>query len=245
MHSDRVRYSIKNKLFMLSATVAVPFLIMVIYLIYALHSYSNAYKAIVNNMTVANNYNLNFKEEMDESLYKLVVGSVTFETVGEEEGLQNPYGMIEDLRSEFGKLMRITTDGESRAWLQILMRNIDTLEDRVDDIRTNLEAENSYDMNIEMLDNNIYIMTELVQDNIQSYIYYQTKSIEHLTQQLNDRVHTFTLFCGGAAGIAGGDGDRADYDDRGGHYQAHSGIVSGDEADLSGRFFRPGENGYP
>ncbi|MDE6994981.1 MAG: histidine kinase, partial [Lachnospiraceae bacterium] len=61
---------------------------------------------------------------------------------------------------------------------------------------TNLEAENSYDMNIEMLDNNIYIMTELVQDNIQSYIYYQTKSIEHLTQQLNDRVHTFTLFCG-------------------------------------------------
>lgn len=104
--------------------------------------------------------------------------------------------MIEDLRSEFGKLMRITTDGESRAWLQILMRNIDTLEDRVDDIRTNLEAENSYDMNIEMLDNNIYIMTELVQDNIQSYIYYQTKSIEHLTQQLNDRVHTFTLFCG-------------------------------------------------
>ena len=197
MHSDRVRYSIKNKLFMLSATVAVPFLIMVIYLIYALHSYSNAYKAIVNNMTVANNYNLNFKEEMDESLYKLVVGSVTFETVGEEEGLQNPYGMIEDLRSEFGKLMRITTDGESRAWLQILMRNIDTLEDRVDDIRTNLEAENSYDMNIEMLDNNIYIMTELVQDNIQSYIYYQTKSIEHLTQQLNDRVHTFTLFCGG------------------------------------------------
>ena len=147
-------------------------------------------------MTVANNNNLNFKEEMDESLYKLVVGSVTFETVGEEEGLQNPYGMIEDLRSEFGKLMRITTDGESRAWLQILMRNIDTLEDRVDDIRTNLEAENSYDMNIEMLDNNIYIMTELVQDNIQSYIYYQTKSIEHLTQQLNDRVHTFTLFCG-------------------------------------------------
>ena len=92
--------------------------------------------------------------------------------------------------------MSITSDGESRAWLQILMRNIDTLEDRVDDIRTNLEAENSYDMNIEMLDNNIYIMTELVQDNIQSYIYYQTKSIEHLTQQLNDRVHTFTLFCG-------------------------------------------------
>ena len=196
VHSDKIKYSIKYKLFMLSATVAVPFLIMVVYLIYALHNYSNAYDTIVSNMTVANNYNLNFKEEMDESLYKLVVGSVTFETVGEEEGLQNPYDMIADLRSEFGNLMTITTDGESRAWLQILMRNIDTLEDRIDDIRTNLEAQNSYDMNIEMLDNNIYIMTELVQDNIQSYIYYQTKSIEHLTEQLNIKVHTFTIFCG-------------------------------------------------
>ena len=81
VHSDKIKYSIKYKLFMLSATVAVPFLIMVVYLIYALHNYSNAYDTIVSNMTVANNYNLNFKEEMDESLYKLVVGSVTFETV--------------------------------------------------------------------------------------------------------------------------------------------------------------------
>ncbi len=196
MHSDKVKYSVKYKLFMLSATVAVPFLVMVVYLIYAMHSYSNAYDTIVSNMTVANNYNLNFKEEMDESLYKLVVGSVTFETVGDEDGLKNPYDLIEDLRSEFNKLIRITTDGESRLWLQILMRNIDTLEDRVDDIRSNLEAETSYDMNIEMLDNNIYIMTELVQDNIQSYIYYQTRSIEYLTEQLNGRVHTFTIFCG-------------------------------------------------
>ena len=54
MHSDKIKYSIKHKLFMLSATVAVPFMIMVVYLIYALHSYSNAYDTIVSNMTVAN-----------------------------------------------------------------------------------------------------------------------------------------------------------------------------------------------
>lgn len=195
MQSGKVKYSIKNKLIMLSALAAVPFLVMVVYLLYALHSYSNAYDTIVSNMTVANNYNLNFKEEMDESLYKLVVGAVSFETIGDDSSLQDPYVLIGELRSEFANLMRITTDGESRSWLQILMRNVDTLEDRVDDIKANLETENSYDMNIEMLDNNIYIMTELVQDDIQYYIYYQTKSIEHLTEQLNERVHTFTVFC--------------------------------------------------
>ena len=195
MRSGEIKYSIKYKLSALTAVIVVPFLTMVIYLIYALHNYSAAYDTIVSNMTVANNYNLNFKEEMDESLYKLVVGAVTFESIGGDDSLEDPYYLIGELRNEFGNLMRITTDGESRAWLQILMRNLDTLEDRVDDIRANLETKNSYDMNIEMLDNNIYIMTELVQDNIQYYIYYQTRSIEHLTQQLNERVHVFTIFC--------------------------------------------------
>lgn len=195
MRYGKIKYSIKYKLGALTAVIVIPFLTMVIYLIYALHNYSAAYDTIVSNMTVANNYNLNFKEEMDESLYKLVVGAVTFETIGDDASLQDPYYLIGELRGEFSNLMRITTDGESRAWLQILMRNINTLEDRVDDIKTNLDAKNSYDANIEMLDNNIYIMTELVQDNIQHYIYYQTRSIEHLTEQLNERVHVFTVFC--------------------------------------------------
>lgn len=195
MRYGKIKYSIKYKLGALTAVIVIPFLTMVIYLIYALHNYSAAYDTIVSNMTVANNYNLNFKEEMDESLYKLVVGAVTFETIGDDDSLKDPYYLINELRGEFSNLMRITTDGESRAWLQILMRNISTLEDRVDDIKANLDAKNSYDANIEMLDNNIYIMTELVQDNIQHYIYYQTRSMEHLTEQLNERVHVFTVFC--------------------------------------------------
>lgn len=197
MQPAKVKYSIKYKLILFSVVVAVPLIVMVLYLIYALHNYSGAYDAIVDNMTVANNYNLNFKEEMDESLYKLVVGSVTFDTVGDDKSLVDPYVLLKELRSEFYNLMSITTDDESRARLQILLRNIDTLEDRVDDIRMNLEADVGYDTNIVMLEDNIYILTELIQDNIQYYIYYQTKSMEHLTNQLNVKVHNFTLFCGG------------------------------------------------
>ena len=156
--TQKVGSSIKNKLIILMMVVAVPFMVMVLYLIYALHNYSNAYDRIVSNMTVANSYNLNFKEEMDESLYKLVVGSVTFESIGEDESLQDPYLLISELRSEFNNLMSITGDAESRAWLQIVLRDIDTLEDKVDDIKANLETANSYDMNIEMLNNNIYII---------------------------------------------------------------------------------------
>ncbi len=187
------KYSLKNKLMFLILGTALPFACITAYLIFSLRNYSHAYDEIVSNMTIANSYNLNFKEEMDESLYKLVVGAVTFENISGDSSLENPYKVIGELREDFGFLIQITTDKESKSWLQRLLRNIDTLEDRVDDIKVNLEDGGHYDENIEMLDNNIYILTELIQDDIQYYIYYQTQSIENLKVQLNNQVEKFIV----------------------------------------------------
>lgn len=193
--NEKIKYPLKLKMVTLVLVAIVPFLCIAIYLIAALTDYRNVYDRIVGNMTVANSYNLDFKEEMDESIYKLVVGYVSFDNIQEEEALQDPYVLIEELREEFINLMSITTDGESRVWLQSLLRNIDTLEDRVDDIRINVERGGRYDENVEMLDNNIYILTQLIQDDIQYYIYYQTRSIEQLTKQLNEQVSSFIALC--------------------------------------------------
>lgn len=197
----KIKYPLKKKITTLILVAIVPTLFMAIYLIIALINYSNAYDEIVSNMTIANNYNLDFKEELDESIYKLVVGAVTFDNISEDNSLTDPYTLISDLRAECSKLMKITTDRESRVWLQSLLRNIDTLEDRVDDIKVSLDEGDHYDENIEMLDSNIYILTELVQDDIQYYIYYQTKSIENLKVQLNRQVEVFTIMCAILVGI--------------------------------------------
>ncbi|MCM1086550.1 MAG: sensor histidine kinase [Muribaculaceae bacterium] len=187
------KYYLKNKLMMLISITILPFICITVYLILSMRNYSNAYDEIVSNMTIANSYNLNFKEEMDESLYKLVVGAVTFENIDKEGMLEDPYQVIGELREDFGVLMQITTDKESKSWLQRLLRNIDTLRERVDDIKVNLEEGGHYDENIEMLDNNIYILTELIQDDIQYYIYYQTRSIENLKVQLNSQIEKFII----------------------------------------------------
>jgi len=187
----KITYSLRNKLILLIAVAMVPLLVLTVYIIFALQNYSNAYDNIVSNMTVANSYNLNFKEELDESIYKLVVGSVTFETIEEDNSLKSPYALIDELREDFEELAEITTDRESRMWLLSLLRNLSTLRDRVDDIKQNLDEGNQYDENIEMLDNNIYILTELIQDDIQYYIYYQTQSMEALKNSLNEQVATF------------------------------------------------------
>lgn len=188
-----VKFSIRSKMLLLAMVLIMPFFGMTIYLIASIFSYSEAYDRIVSNMTVANNYNIDFKEEMDESLYKLVVGYTTFDNISSDPSLEDPYELIEQMRQAFQTLVDITNDKTSRSWLMSLLRNMDTLEERVNDIRSNLEAGDTYDVNIEMLDNNIYIMTELIQDDIQYYIYYQTVNMEKLKNQLDERVHSFVF----------------------------------------------------
>ncbi len=190
-----VKYPLKMKIILLVLAAIIPLLGIAIYLITALDNYRSAYDTIVSNMTVANNYNLDFKEELDEGIYKLAVGYTSFDSIRDEGSLEDPYMLIEELRTDFTDLMAITTDRESRVWLESLLRNIDTLEDRIDDVRANVERGGRYDENMEMLDNNIYILTELIQDDIQYYIYYQTKSIENLTRQLNEQASRFIRLC--------------------------------------------------
>lgn len=156
MTAEKIKYPLKNKLIVLVVVAMVPILYVAIYLIMALLNYSRAYDQIVSSMTVANNYNMNFKEEIDESLYKLVVSNVTFDTVDEDGTLKNPYTLIDELRMEGSRLLTITTDRESRVWLQSLLRNLDTLEDRVDDVRENQESEGEYEKNTDIVEENIF-----------------------------------------------------------------------------------------
>lgn len=191
----------KKKILTLAAVVTLPFILLVMYLLASMASYSNTYDEIVSNMTVANNYNLNFKEEMDESLYKLVVGYVTLDTIETDKSLKNSYTLIDELRSEFTRLTAITTESESKLWLESLLRNIDTLEKRVDDIVDSISAGGRYNENIEKLDNNIYILTELIQDDIQYYIYYQTRYMDKVTDTLQDQIRRFMVVCSVLIGV--------------------------------------------
>ena len=191
----------KKKILTLAAVVTLPFILLVMYLLASMASYSNTYDEIVSNMTVANNYNLNFKEEMDESLYKLVVGYVTLDTIETDKSLKNPYTLIDELRSEFTRLTAITTESESKLWLESLLRNIDTLEKRVDDLVDSISAGGRYNENIEKLDNNIYILTELIQDDIQYYIYYQTRYMDKVTDTLQDQIGRFMVVCSVLIGV--------------------------------------------
>ncbi len=193
-----MKLNVKQKLILLTISVALPLVLMAVYILRAMLSYSDAYDRIVSNMTTANQYNLNFEEELDDSIYRLVVSGTAFDAESPAEASENPYKLIDSLEEDFQKLQEITENGESGQRLRILLRNVSTLRERVDDIADNLREGGHYDDNIEMLNDNIYILSELIQENIQTYLYYQTESIDLLKNTLNHNVLIFSqLMIGG------------------------------------------------
>ena len=192
------RKSLRLKLVALVSIGVLPLLILDIIQLVSISRFQSAYDRIISNMTIANNYNLNFKNELDECIYKLVFNGTNFSKPEENAvdtssvfSRNNPYMLIYELRSDFTMLVDITTDPDSQTWLSSLLRNIDTLEDRVDDIRSNIREGGRYTESIEMLDKNIYILTELIDDDIQYYLYYQTRSMEHLHNSLSYTIASF------------------------------------------------------
>ncbi len=183
-----IKYPLRLKLSLVAAIIIIPMIIFSVYQIAALYNYSTAYDTIVRRITSANNYNLNFKEEMDESMYKIVVEAETFESIEKNNDLKNPYSLIEDARENFMNLREITSSRESLDWINRILLNLDTLKDRINEICDNLEQTGHYEENIDMLESDIYILTELFQEEVQYYIYYETQNFEAIRKSLNDQV---------------------------------------------------------
>jgi len=183
-----IKYPLRLKLFLVSFVIIIPMIILSVYLIAALHNYSTAYDTIVRRITSANNYNLNFKQEMDESMYKIVVEAETFESIDDNNDLKNPYKLIEAARDNFTNLQEITSSRESLDWIKRILLNLDTLKDRINEISDNLKQTGHYEENIKMLESDIYILTELFQEEIQNYIYYETQNFEAIRQNLDEQV---------------------------------------------------------
>lgn len=187
-NGKQIKYPLRFKLFMVAVIIIIPMIILSVYQIAALHNYSTAYDAIVRRITSANDYNLNFKDEMDESMYKIVVEAVTFDKIDENDDLINPYKLIEDAQESFTNLKEITSSRDSLDWIKRILLNLDTLKNRINEIRDNLKHTGNYEENIEMLESDIYILTELFQEEIQYYIYYETQNMEAIRHSLDSQV---------------------------------------------------------
>lgn len=141
---------------------------------------------------MANTYSINFKENMDYSMYIIIVN---MERAEEMEGTQQPHVMIDRAREDFRTLYQRTDSEYGRSQLSGILKCLNTLEDRVEEIEKDALVSGNYDENMERLDLNIRVLTELIQERIQEYIYVETTHLEKLREGIRLDVSTALRTC--------------------------------------------------
>ncbi len=161
--------TLKKKLHMLMLVCLVPLMVMTVYLLSLISRFSERYDSIVENITMANAYNMDLKEDIDYVMYIIVVNS---ERAEELVDTQRPHILISEAREVFQRLYETADADHAKTRLNRILKSLNTLEDRVEEIEQDAHVTGAYDRNMERLDLDIRVLTELIQEQVQEYIYY-------------------------------------------------------------------------
>ena len=124
-------YSLKNRLYMLILVSLLPLTILITYLLVTTNNVSAQYDEIVEKITKANEYNINFKDDLDYSMYIIVVNS---ERANEIIDTNKPVQMIDEAREMFGTLSEEADTEAARTRLSSIIKSLNTIRDRVIEI---------------------------------------------------------------------------------------------------------------
>ena len=171
------RDSIKKRIQYMQAVVFIPIIIMIGILLYMLVWQNGQYRQSIRNLTLATEFNFDFKANIDYKMYRIVIGADTFDSL-------SPYEDLDRSRQLFVQLRDSTTQETGRKGLDGILRLIGILEKRIRDIE-NSSIIGDYDRNQRRLDLDIYIISDLIEESMSEYIYQETKTLEGVRQKLN------------------------------------------------------------
>ena len=176
---------LKKRLNMLLVICLIPLAVLTVYLLVMINRFSERYDTIVRNITMANAYNIDFKEDMDYLMYMIVVNS---ERAEELVDTKRPYEMIDEAREVFGNLYELADGEYARSRIKGILKSLDALENSVTEIEESALITGYYDANMVRLDLNIRILTDIVQEQIQKYIYYEAMNLENIREGIRSDV---------------------------------------------------------
>ena len=179
--------SIKAKIKTMQAIVFIPVIIMIGILLYTMEWQNQQYRQSIRNLTMATEFNFDFKSNIDYKMYRIVIGADTFEAL-------NPYEDLENSRKIFLELKDSTPQETSKKGLDGIVVLIGMLEKRIQDIQTS-NIIGDYDRNMERLDQDIYAITDLIQESMSDYIYNETKTLESVRQKLDTQTRQVIALC--------------------------------------------------
>lgn len=177
--------SLSNRLNILIVLCVIPLTSLLVYLLVLTYTLSSKYDNIVEQITRANTYNINFKEDVDYVMYIIVVNSARAEELVDTE---EPQRMIDEAREVFQNLYDEAENNSTKTKLDRILACLDTLETHVVEIEQDALVPGMYETNMDRLDLDVRVLTELIQEQIQEYIYEQSQNLEGLRQGVHREV---------------------------------------------------------
>lgn len=157
----------------------VPVVLFLIFSFYHLWVSNHNYESMLNSTVVAGEFSLDFKKDFDYETYLLLVENKSIE----ESKLDN---MLGEANRIVEGLEELTTAEESKNYLKSVKRYLDNLATYKERIEENLLEGNRYEDNIRIWENDVQIVTALIQESISRYSHYEIKELQksHEEQQL-------------------------------------------------------------
>ena len=175
--------NLTTKLAIMAGVLLVPFLFLSVFLLLMLGSVGDSYDLIVQNVTRANVYNLHLKEDMDSVMYQMIARSLGKNEVGSVVSMTNPGTMIDQAEASFTMLEESSSSPGAAQAASRLCKLLQTLRRHVDEIDGTVKQTGSYEDNMERLETDIRIITDLIQERITEYISYETQSMGEIREK--------------------------------------------------------------
>ncbi len=177
-HQKTVQQQIQRLL----ATVFVPVVILLLGVFAISLAQSRQYAGILHNVTMASEFNQDFKDSIDLKMYYYITECQY------SEGL--PIDEVTDAQALARSLLHTTTVRESRKAISSVLNLCENLEEKIYQI----EATDTYDSRQTQLENNIYVLTALIEKYMYTYLYHEAAWLNALQAQISRQITYVLLF---------------------------------------------------
>lgn len=182
--------TLESRIRKLTIMFVIPVLGLLMVTFSVLFSYISNYMDILHNVTTASEFNQDFKDDIDLKMYYYVVDSHY------SEGL--PIAQVQDAQKLAKSLLDTTTKRESYKAINDVLNLCLNLESKIYQI----EETKSYDDRQQQLENNMYVLTSLIQDYMYNYLYYEASCLNELQEEMTQQLYieaAIVLVVGAAA----------------------------------------------
>ena len=162
-----------------------PNIVFMVFAFYNLWKLSVRYDDMLNSVVVASEFSLDFKNDFDYETYLLIVGNVAPADSKIPQLLSDARGVVDSLKD-------VTDTPDNRKRLQSADKYLNNLQGYIDNITENLNYDDRYEANMLIWENDVQIVTALLQETINEYIYYENRQIQ-IAQAQNRQFYLNTI----------------------------------------------------